>query len=176
MGWYDVKAKYDMFGTATQSTEDMVARRVLRAMGLTEKMLPRAERDLGTDRLRMESTSLLDRVKTYFAQAYEVPCRSFRFPAVRDVRSPKDAERVLLDLVEQSRDKCGTTLVYRVKGTDDVRAMTYLGGSLTLFASDLVLPCTLRLTRDGAFLLSDCAAQDYFNHVTGKDVKDGSAD
>lgn len=176
MGWAAVKAKYDLLGTATQSTEDMVARRVLRAMGLTEKAFPRAERELGTDQKRTDSTSLLERVKTYFAQAYEVTCRSFRFPMVRDVKSPKDAEHVLLDLVEQARDKRGTTLVYRVRGTDDVRALTCLGSGSTLFACDLVLPCVLRRTRDGTFLLSDCAVQDYFNHVTGRDMKDGSAD
>lgn len=176
MGWAAVKARYDLLGTATQSTEDMVARRVLRAMGLTEKAFPRAERNLGTDQRRTDSTSLLERVKVYFAQAYEVTSRSWAFPAIRDVKSAKDAEHTLLDLVEQARDKHGTTLVYRVKGTDDIRTLTFLGSGGTLFGVDLVLPCLLRQTQDRKWLLADCDAQDYFNHVTGKDVKDGSAD
>ena len=176
MSWSAVKAKYDLLGTATQSTEDMVARRVLRAMGLTEAAFPRAERDLGTDRKRTESTSLLERVKTYFAEAHEVTCCIWKFPAVRDVRSIGDAEHTLLDLVDQARDKLGTTLVYRVKGTDDVRTLTFLGAGGILHTCDMAFPCLIRKTRYGKWLLADCDAQDYFDHITGKDVKDGSAD
>lgn len=175
MSWADLKRKYESGEcSATQSTEDMAARRVLRAMGLTEKSFPRAERELGTDLRRTETTTLLERVKAYFSEAHEATSRVWRFPEVRDVRSVKDAEHILMDLVEQSREKANTSLVYRIKQTDDLRVMTYIGGG-TIFGCDLTFPCILRKTGEG-LVISDCDAWDYFEHITGKDNEDGSAD
>ena len=65
MSWTDLKRRYERGDLlASQSTEDMTARRVLRAMGLTEASFPRAEHELGTDLKRTEETTLLERVRT----------------------------------------------------------------------------------------------------------------
>lgn len=174
MSWTDLKRRYERGDLlASQSTEDMTARRVLRAMGLTEAAFPRAEHELGTDLKRTEETTLLERVRTYFYERYPTTSRCFRFPEVRDVRSIGDAENVLLDIAEQAKDTKGVSLVYRIKGTENVRVMSTLSPGGMIFGYELPLPCVLRATRDKGSIICDCDAQAYFDHVTGKDVQDG---
>jgi len=169
MGWTDIKRKYDGGGaSATQSTEDMAARRVLRTLGLTEKALPAAERAAGLDVKRQADTTLLERAS---AMAERSGHRAlWPLPPVRDVKSEKEAEDVLLELAEQHGADLirPVALVYRLKGSQDLRAKTWLGDIEYLDLARFPMPCRLYRSRDGSCVLGDCDAQVLYDSLAGK--------
>lgn len=159
MSWADIKRKYETVGTATQSTEYMAARRIFRALGLTERTVPAAEHELGI--VRDNDTTLLERA-TMLVSAM-LP--DVRLPPVRDVRSFKEAEDALIELAESPANTVSgkirlTSLVYRIKGAQDIRALLYLGyaACTMLDLSTVPTPGVLMRTRDGEELLLDCDA------------------
>ncbi len=168
MSWTDIKRKYAGGGaSATQSTEDMAARRVLRALGPTEKALPTAERKLGLDTRRQEDTTLLERAA---AVADRSGCTAlWPLHPVRDVKSEREAEDILAELSEQTLSHSATrpvAIVYRIAGTQDLRAKLWLGGVDCLDLSGLPLPCRLHRTRDGQHVLADCDAELFYKSCT----------
>lgn len=165
MSWADIKRKYETEGTASQSTEDMAARRVLRACGLTEKALWRAEKETGTDLARQEDSSLWERT-VRLVRERAGSSAFFPPPVVRDVKSFKDAEDTLLELVDGwNAALCRNTpvLVYRVKGGKDIRALQSKGPADVLCTGELPLPCRLIISRDGKSIMVDCDAAVYFD-------------
>lgn len=170
MSWADIKRKYERQGTATQSTEDIVARRVLRACGLTEKALWRAERDAGTENERREDSTLLERtVRLVQAASSGSQTAFFPPPVVRDVKSFKEAEDTLLELIDGlDRTVRAPVLVYRVKGGKDVRALQSKGCADMITVSELPLPCRIMKSRDGQETLVDCDAGTYFDTLLGR--------
>lgn len=170
MSWTDITRKYDGGGaSATQSTEDMAARRVLRALGLTEKALPAAERKLGLDIRRQEDTTLLERAA---AVAERSGCTAlWPLHPVRDVKSEREAEDILAELSEQALSHQATrpiALVYRVKGTEHLRATEYVGSGDLLDLTRVPLPCRLEKSRDGTCVVLHCDAQDFYNSLAGR--------
>ena len=163
MSWADIKRKYDGGGaSATQSTEDMAARRVLRALGLSEKALPAAERNLGLDARRQGDTTLLERAS---AMAERSGHRAlWPLPPVRDVKSEKEAEDILLELAEQHKADLlrPVALVYRLKESQDLRAKIWLGDTDYLDLARLPMPCRLHRTRDCQHVLADCDAEVFY--------------
>lgn len=163
MSWADIRKKYrDGGAMASQSTEDMAARRVLRALGVTEKTLPAAERECGLDAKRQADTTLLER-------AAALAGRICRFPLapVRDVRSVQEATLAVLEIAEQ-RKYDGTwpiALVYRVKGTEHLSAAEYVGPGDLLDLTKAPLPCRLEKSRDGTCVVLHCDAQDFYNSL-----------
>ena len=167
MSWADIKRKYDGGGAmASQSTEDMAARRVLRALGVTEKTLPAVERECGLDAKRQADTTLLERA----AALAERMGRRALFPLapVRDVRSLQEAELAVLELAEQRKHDDAAwpiALVYRVKGTEHLRAAEYVGPGDLLDLTRAPLPCQLAKSRDGTCVVLHCEAQDFYDSL-----------
>lgn len=168
MGWTDIKRKYDGGGTsASQSTEDMAARRVLRALGLSEKSLATIERQLGLDVQRQDDTTLLERAG---AVAQRSGCQAlWPLPPVRDVKSAQEAEDSVIELSEQLRP-CPAlrpvAIVYRVKNENDIRAKVWLGGVDMLDPTRIPLPCRLYRSRDQSCIIADCDAGVLYNSLT----------
>lgn len=164
--WSDLKRDYERgVHTATQSTEDMAARRILRCLGLTEKSLGRHERERGLN-VNCDQT-LYERA---CAAAYDAVRTRLVLPPVRDVRSVKEAEETLLELCETltfhpNGGFCA--LVYRVRGTQDLRALASKGATDVLYVPELPFPCGLRKSRDGQAVLVDCDAGDYYGTILG---------
>lgn len=173
MGWAEIKKRYEAGGlSATQSTEDMVARRILRSLGVTEGNLPKVERTLGLDVGRQDDTTLYERA-VRLAEHYDY---SVRFPPVRDVRSVKDAEGILIEMSEGVTGPGSNALTYRIKDTGDVRVMICKHNVDALYTANLVYPCLVRKSRDGSVIILDCDAQDYFDKLLRKKGDDdGSA-
>lgn len=170
MSWTDIKRKYDGGGaSATQSTEDMAARRVLRALGLTEKTLPAAERNLGLDAKRQADTTLLERAS---AVAQRSGHRAlWPLAPVRDVRHWREAENTLLELAEQRRGDDSVrpiALVYRIAGTQDLRVKAYAGPGRLLDLSKAPLPCRVERSRDKSCVVIDCDAQTFYDSLLEK--------
>jgi hypothetical protein len=163
MSWADIKKKYrDGGAMASQSTEDMAARRILRALGVTEKRLPAAEREYGLDVKRQADTTLLERSEALAARIGRFP----RVP-VRDVRSVQEATLTVLELAEQ-RKYDGTwpaALVYRVKGSEHLHAAEYVGPGDLLDLTKIPLPCRLKKSRDWTCVVLHCDAQDFYNSL-----------
>ena len=163
MSWADLKRKYAAGEcAASQSTEDMAARRILRALGLTEKTLWRREREAGIANDGRDT--LLERAR---AVALELP-EPIILPPVRDVKSVKEAERILFDLGEtltfgSSRGFCA--LVYRIKGGSSLRAIVSKGEADLLYVEELPTPCTIRKAADGKTVLLDCDAGTYYDTI-----------
>lgn len=169
MSWADVKRKYSSGMTsASQSTEDMAARRILRALGLTEQSLPQAETMAGTASERMPDTTLLERAESlYLEYAHAGPRAVVPLPPVRDVRGFREAEDTVLELAEQRKR---AVLVFRIRGTDDLQAMGRLN-SLLVDTDNLPMPCRLMKSRDGKCVLLCCEAQDYYNNMIRQETK-----
>ena len=167
MSWAELKRKYENGGcSASQSTEDMAARRILHCLGLTEKGIWKAERETGLDRERREDSTLYERAS---ALARLLPGR-FVLPPVRDVKSVKEAEDILLELCETltfhpTSGFCA--IVYRVKGSDDVRALLSKGDTDVLYVPEVPMPCAVRRSRDGTHVLLDCEAEAYYATILG---------
>ena len=174
MSWADVKRRYEQRGTATQSTEDMTARRILRAMGLTEKTIWRAEREAGTENSRREDSTLLERVTRLAQAGYRGAERFFPPPTVRDVKNFREAEDTLMELVEAW--KCVSrnypVLVYRTKGSKDIRVLQSRGCSDVMCLDDIAFPCTLLKGRDGNTTIVDCDAGVYFDKLLGRKAEE----
>lgn len=169
MSWADIKNRYKSGGTAaTQSTEDMAARRILRALGLSEKGLTAAEKASGLADRRQADTTLLERVQ---AVVSAVSGRG-PLPPVRDVRSIGEAEEMALELAEQDRANCW--LVYRVRGTDNLMAMRRVCDDLgTVVDLDLPMPCRLFVSRGGCSVMVSCDAQALYNKLMNQEARNG---
>lgn len=163
MSWADIKRRYETSGgSASQSTEDMVARRILRALGATEGGLPHMERELGLAR-RADDT-LLERA---VALARLMRDTVWRVPPIMDVRTVKAAEDALLDLVDGADVKADTAVVYRKTGERGIHAMIWLGKPDAIVASTLPVPCRILRCRDGETLVVDCDVGDYIAKKIG---------
>ena len=177
MSWADIKNKYRSGGTsADQRTEDMAARRVLRALGLSEKALPGLERLLGLDAQRQADTTLLERTD---AVAQRSGCTAlWPLAPVRDVKSAQEAEDAVLELAERQKSYAAkpyvdrpVAVVYRVKGSQDLRAKVWLGGLDLLDPQRIPLPCRLYRSRDLSCIMADCAAEDFYKSLVKGAVK-----
>ena len=156
MSWADVKRKYQAGGTsAGQSTEDMAARCILRALGLSERTLPNAERVTGTAECITPDSTLLERATAVAATVACLPA----LPPVRDVKSPQEAEDMAVELGEQARGRAD--LVYRVRGDRTLMAMIRLG-SLLVDTDNMPMPCRLFRSRDCSCVLLACEARTYY--------------
>ena len=167
MSWADIKRKYEDGGaSASQSTEDMAARRILRALGLSEKALPALERQLGLDVRRQADTTLLERTDAV-AQRSGCPAL-WPLAPVRDVKSVQEAEDAAIELSEQLRP-CPAlrpvAIVYRVRGSEGLRAKVWLGGLDMLDLHRVPLPCRLHRSRDLSCVLADCDAEDFYKSL-----------
>lgn len=177
MSWADIKRKYESEGSASQSTEDMAARRVLRACRLTEKALWRAEKEAGTDLARREDSTLWERTVRLVRETVRATA-FFPAPTVRDVKSFKEAEDTLLELVEgwTAASRNVPVLVYRIRNCKtaggDLRALQSKGCADVLLLNELPLPCRLLRSRDGQSLLVDCDAGVYFDTLFGRKGQD----
>lgn len=169
MSWADIKNRYKTGGTAaTQSTEDMAARRILRALGLAEKGLPAAEKAAGLADGRQADTTLLERAEALVV-AFAPELRK-ALPPVRDVRNLREAEDAVLELAEQRPDGYG--LVYRVRGTDNLTAMWKPHGQL-VDLDDTPMPCRLSRSRDRSCVLMSCDAQVLYDKLMNREVQNG---
>lgn len=177
MSWADIKNKYRSGGTsADQRTEDMAARRVLRALGLSEKALPGLERLLGLDAQRQADTTLLERTD---AVAQRSGCTAlWPLAPVRDVKSAQEAEDAVLELAERQKSYAAkpyvdrpVAVVYRVKGSQDLRAKVWLGGLDLLDPQRIPLPCRLYRSRDLSCIMADCSAEDFYKSLVKGAVK-----
>ena len=177
MGWTDIKRKYENGGaSASQSTEDMAARRILAALGLSEKALPGTERMLGLDVQRLDDTTMLERVD---AVAQRSGCTAlWPLAPVRDVKSAKEAEDAVIELAERQKSYAArpyvdrpVALVYRVKGSQDLRAKVWIGGVDLLDLQRVPLPCRLYRSRDMTCILADCDAGDFYKSLVKGTVK-----
>lgn len=171
MSWADIKRKYAKGGTAaTQSTEDMAARRILRAVGITESKLPAAEREAGLD-VQADAT-LLERaeqlVNVY--RGSRLSLNISRLPPVRDVRSVKEAEDIVLEMAEPLGRRAD--LVYHVRGGDNLMAVIRLG-SLLVDTDNLPLPCRLTRSRDASAVLLWCDAGVFYSSVITVEAPNG---
>lgn len=168
MSWADIRKKYrDGGAMASQSTEDMAARRVLRALGVTEKALPAAERAAGLDAKRQADTTLLERAAA-LAATTGIPAL-YPLPPVRDVKSPKEADDAVLEYAEQRRHYGKVNpvaIVYRVSGTQDLRAKIWVNDSddCCIDPEGLPMPCRLYHAPGTTDILADCDAEVYFRH------------
>lgn len=169
MSWADIKNRYRSGGTAaTQSTEDMAARRILRALGLSEKGLTAAEKAAGIADRRQADTTLLERVQ---AVVSAVAGRS-ALPAVRDVRNVGEAEEMALEIAEQNPSN--PWLVYHVKGTDGLMAVRRVCDVCgTVVELDMPMPCRLFVSRGGNSIMVSCDAQALYNKLMNSEVRDG---
>ena len=179
MSWVDVKRRYEEGRTATdQSTEDMAARRILRAMGLTEKTMAAMEKATGTASEIRPDTTLLERAERLVRELDGKTLRLYpgRLPPVRSVSSPKAAEDIVLELAEQAGGQAGrparAELVYRVRGADRLMAVTRLG-SLLVDTDNLPLPCSLTRSRDGTAVLLWCEADLLYRHLIRPEGQNG---
>ena len=162
MAWTDIRRKYSGGGAlASQSTEDMAARRILHALGLSEKRLPAVEKALGLDAMRQADTTLLERAG---AVAKHSSCGPL--PPVRDVKSDREAEEAVLELAEQRAVAFRpAALVYRIAGSQDLRAKLWIWSGL-LELDKIPLPCRVSHSRDSRGAVVDCDAQDYYSSLT----------
>lgn len=164
MSWADIKKRYERGRINSQSTEDMVARRILRALGLTDKKLYEFECDNGIRDKVQEDTPLLDRAE---AAAAVVGGLSL-IPEVREVKSGKEAETNLMELMEGGyTNPRNNRIVYRVKRGKDVRVLIAVRGNAAIDTANLPLPCALARGKEDDIVLIDCAADVYFNSVLG---------
>jgi len=167
MSWTDIKRKYEEGGAdATQSTEDMAARRILRALGLSEKALPSWERRLGLDTLRQDDTTLYERA---CAVAQRSGCQAlWPLAPLRDVKNAQEAEDAAIELSEQLRP-CPAlrpvAVVYRVKDTQELRVKVWLGGVDLLDLCRIPLPCKLYRSRDQSCVMADCDAEVFYKSL-----------
>lgn len=169
MSWADIKNRYKTGGTvATQSTEDMAARRILRALGLAEKGLPAAEKAAGTAGQRQADTTLLERAGALVGAL--APALRKALPPVRDVKNLREAEDAALELAEQRPGGYG--LVYRVRGTENLMAMWKPHAQLVDLA-DVPMPCRLFRSRDGSCVLMSCDAQALYDKLMNREVPNG---
>lgn len=177
MSWADIKRKYEDGGaSASQSTEDMAARRILRALGLSEKALPGLERQLGLDAQRQDDTTLLERTD---AVAQRSGCSAlWPLAPIRDVKSVQEAEDAVLELAERQKSYAAkpyvdrpVAIVYRVKGSQDLRAKVWLGGVDLLDLYQIPLPCRLHRSRDLSCIMADCDAEIFYNSLVKGAVK-----
>jgi len=174
MSWADIKRRYEKSGgAATQSTEDLAARRILRALGLAEKTLWKAEKDTGLDNRVHAETTLLERAT---ALARLKNSAFYPPPPVKDVRSFREAEDTVLELAEQRPyyDMARpVALVYRVKVGKSLRTLLYAGCNQFLDLTRTPFPCTLLKSRDGKAILCDCDAQDFYTLVLHTEAAHG---
>ena len=169
MSWADIKNRYKTGGTAaTQSTEDMAARRILRALGLSEKGLPAAEKAAGLADRHQADTTLLERVQ---AVVSAVAGRG-ALPAVRDVRNVGEAEAMALEIAEQSPSN--PWLVYRVKGTNGLMAMRRVCDVCgTVVGLNMPMPCRLFVSRGENSIMVSCDAASLYNKLLRPEVQNG---
>ena len=169
MSWADIKRKYANGGaSASQSTEDMAARRILRAMGLSEKTLPAAEKAAGLAETRQADTTLLERT-TALADAFGALVLR-RLPPVRDVRNQREAENAVLELGEQNKGRAD--LVYRVHGDDRLMGVVRLS-SLLVDTDNMPMPCRMTRSRDGTAVLLWCDAQTLYSKLLKPEAQNG---
>ena len=168
MSWADIKRKYANGGTsASQSTEDMAARRILRALGLTEQKLPQAEAMAGTAVERVRDTTLLERVERLFMVYANDRLRYVQsLPPIRDVRSFREAENTVIEIAEQHK---GATLIFKIRGTDHLQAVTRLS-SLLVDTDNIPIPCRLERSHDKKCVLLYCDAQVYYDDLVRKET------
>lgn len=169
MSWADIKNRYKAGGSvATQSTEDMAARRILRALGLAEKGLPAAEKASGLADRRQADTTLLERAEALVGAF--APALYKALPPVRDVKNLREAEDVMLELAEQHPGGYG--LVYRVRGTENLMAMWKPHAQL-VDLGDIPMPCRLFRSRDGSRVLMTCDAQALYDKLLNQEAQNG---
>ncbi len=164
MSWASIKRRYETEGgLAGQSTEDMVARRILRSLGLSGPKLAEAEREAG---LRYdENATLLERAVAVARARSD----SFgRTPEVMDVGSEKEVAGILADEYDERGSAEGPpTMAYRVDLGSDVRVMSCLGPVDAVHVDALPLPCRLHMTR--GHVMATCTAEAYFAKRLGKE-------
>ncbi len=168
MSWASIKRRYETTGgLACQGTEDMVARRVLRALGLSEPRLAAAERESGL--AYDEDATLLERAVAVARARSD----SFgRMPEVMDVRSVRAVEKELADEYEERGASEGAPAVaYRVAGEADVRVMSCLGPADSVRVGELPMPC--RLHAVGGNVMATCSVDAYFARRLGKETRNG---
>lgn len=165
MSWADIKRRYaESGGTASQSTEDMVARRILRAVGTTEDRLPALERDKGLDKSRAADTTLLERAIALARVASD----TFRSPpAVVNVNTRKAAERALFDTVDGKSVKSGSAVVYRRAKDRELRVLMWLGDVRSVDVTELPLPCFVYRHEKENTVIAECDALEYFKKQIG---------
>ena len=168
MSWASIKRRYEAEGgLAGQSTEDMVARRVLHALGLSEPRLAAAERESGL--AYDEDATLLERA---VAVAMARSDSFGRMPEVMDARSVKAVEKELADEYEERGKSEGTpAIAYRIGDERDVHVMSCLGPCGAVQACDLPLPCRLHMAC--GHVMATCSAEAYFGKMIGKDAENG---
>lgn len=176
MSWVDIKRRYEEGRTATdQGTENMAARRILRAIGLTEKTMAAMEKATGTASEIRPDTTLLERAERLVRELDGKTLHLYlgRLPPVRGVRNLQEAENIVLDLAEQADGRSGrANLVFRVRGTDSLMAVTRLG-SLLVDTDNLPLPCRLERSRDGTAVLLWCEADLLYRHLIRPEAENG---
>lgn len=168
MSWASIKRRYETEGgLAGQSTEDMVARRILRALGLSGPRLAEAEREAGLE--YDEDATLLERAVAVARARSD----SFgRMPEVMDVGSERPVERELADEYEERGTSEGApAIAYRTDDGKDVRVMTCLGQPESVQVRAIPMPCRLHMAC--GHVMATCSAEAYFGKMLGKDAENG---
>jgi hypothetical protein len=168
MSWASIKRRYEAEGgLAGQSTEDRVARRILRALGLSEPRLAAAER--GSGLAYDEDATLLERA----VRIARTRSDSFgRMPEVMDAKSDKAVEKELADEYEERGTSEGApAIAYRVGDEKEVRVMSCLGPCGSVQVCDLPLPCRLHVAC--GHVMATCEAETYFSKRLGKEIANG---
>lgn len=165
MSWADIKRRYERGGLATQSTEDMCARRILRACGLDERRLFKFERDNGLRDAVRDDTTLYERA---VAAAKAHSQAGYSLPPVRDVRSKKEAVDMLREIPATY-----PTIVYRIR-MDDPRAMRLYPANEIVSLGELPAVCTVERVGDCAIV--GCDAQTYYDKLLKREDSDGRHD
>ena len=159
MSWRDVKARYAAAGGVLQGTEDMVARRVLRAVGLTEGRLFGAERELGLRDDVRDDTTLFERARAVALRLRGKACPSTTFDCGTETALLAEAD----ELAEN-----GVSAFFARVGDGKPVAVVGFAFAGAVYADAIVTPCALRRSSDGRLFMV-CDAGDYLKWLYGGD-------
>lgn len=159
MGWREVRERYMKAGGTAQGTEDMLARRVLRAFGLNERTLPETERKLGVrDSHVHDDTTLFERARAVALRLGGKQCPSATF----DCRT----EKALLAEADELAENGVDAAFARVGGGKPVAVVSFAFDD-TIFTDVLVTPCSMRRAASGRVFMI-CDAGDYVKWLYGE--------
>lgn len=158
MSWKDVKARYAAAGGVLQATEDMVARRVLRAFGLVERTLPGAERELGIRDDVRDDTTLFERARAVALRLGGKQCPSATFDC--------GTEKALLSEADELAEN-GVDAAFARVGDGKPVAVVSFAFDDTIFTDALVTPCSMRRSASGRVFMV-CDAGDYIKWLYGR--------